>query len=356
MDASKLPDCGSATGNLRVLYVIPGTEEGTSMSFSRRQAASLSSFGIRVRSFFLRSRTSPLKIWAELRRLRRELHEFMPDIVHAHFGTMTAFVAAISSRRPLVITFHGSDLNPAPGDTQLRSTFGHRLSHFAARRASQIVCVSTQLQERINYLGARVHVVPCGVNMERFRPMPPAECRTRLGWDQDEKVVLFNARNDPIGKRLDLAEAAVAHAKQKIPRLRLHVFDGNTHPDEMPWYYCAADALLMTSDYEGSPMVIKESLACNLPVISVDVGDVVERLEGVFPSAVVPRTSTALGNALIDVLSMRCRSNGRDAMHDLSEEAVAKKLTSIYRLAANADDVAMDSRATSLDAAEVRAA
>ena len=78
---------------------------------------------------------------------------------------------------------------------------------------------------------------------------------------------------DPIGKRLDLAEAAVAFAQRTIPNLRLHVFRGTTHPDEMPLYYSAADALLMTSDYEGSPTVVKEAMACNLPVVSVDVGD-----------------------------------------------------------------------------------
>lgn len=319
---------------LHVLCVIPGAAQDTTMSFSRRQAASVRRFGVDVRPFFLKSRTAPLVVLQELRRLQHEIHEFAPDLVHAHFGTMTAFVAAIASLKPLVITFHGSDLNPAPGDFWLKAKLARMLSHLAAIRARQIICVSPQLSERIAYLSNRVHTVPCGVDTEQFRPLPRDKCRTKLGWNPHEKIVLFNARTDPIGKRLDLAESACAHARQKIPNLRLHVFRGTTPPDEMPWYYSAADCLLMTSDYEGSPMVVKEALACNLPVVSVDVGDVVERLMGVSPSMIVPRDAAALGEAVANVLIENCRSNGRDRMQDLSEDGVARKIVSIYRLAA----------------------
>lgn len=323
-------------GSLRILYVIPGAEEGINMSFSRRQAASVSVHGNDVRSFFLRSRTSPHVIWKELQRLRSEIKAFAPDVVHAHFGTMTAFVTAIASPAPVVITFHGSDLNPAPGVSWLRSFLGRALSHIAAMRAKQIICVSSQLRRRVAYKQC-VHVVPCGVNTVRFRPRPRKECRAKLGWKADEKVVVFNARTDPRGKRLDLAEAAVAHAKRVIPELRLHVFRGTTHPDEMPIYYAAANALLLTSDYEGSPMVIKEAMACNLPVVSVDVGDVAERLAGSSPSAIVARDAAELGNGLVRVINENQPSNGRQMIRELSELSVAKKVANIYGLAIDAD-------------------
>src|SRR5262245_11249410 len=97
---------------LRVLYVIPGEEQGIGMPFSRRQAVSVRQFGIDVRSFFLRSRTAPLQVMREWLRLRAEIRSFRPHVVHAHYGSMNALVAASASRVPLVITFHGSDLNP----------------------------------------------------------------------------------------------------------------------------------------------------------------------------------------------------------------------------------------------------
>ena len=334
MDSTKLSDGHRSPGELRVLSVIPGADEALSMSFSRRQTASISRCGVQVRSFFLRSRTSPLAIYSELKRLRAEIGAFVPDIVHAHFGTMTAFVSAIASRKPLVVTFHGSDLNPAPGDSRLRSWLGHALSHFASTQASQIICVSPQLCERVAYRRGHVHEIPCGVNLERFRPMSRAQSRTKLGWTMDEKIVLFNARTDPIGKRLDLAEAAYSHARRKIANLRLHVFRGATHPDDMPLYYSAADCLLMTSDHEGSPMVVKEAMACNLPVVSVDVGDVAERLTGVVPSAVVARDRIALGDALVEVIRTNCPSNGRQSIFALSEENVARRVISVYQMAA----------------------
>jgi glycosyltransferase involved in cell wall biosynthesis len=206
-------------------------------------------------------------------------------------------------------------------------------SHIAGRRASQIICVSPGVREHIGYIKDRVHVLPCGVNIERFRPRPKEECRAKLGWKIDEKVVLFNSGSDPVRKRIDLAQAASSHAKQRVPNLRLHVFGGNTPNDEMPLYYNAADCLLVASDYEGSPMVVKEAMACNLPVVSVDVGDVVERLTGVTPSAIVARDPAALGDAIVDVINRNCRSNGREMMHDLSEQAVARRIVSIYRQA-----------------------
>jgi len=323
--------------SLRVLYVIPGEDHGVNMSFSRSQAAAVSALGVDVRSFYLQSRTSPRKVWKEIRRLRREVKEFAPSVVHAHFGTVTAFVAAIATlspvTTPLVVTFHGSDLNPAPSISLLRSKLGHAFSHIAARRAAQIICVSSQLHERLPQLKERLNVVPCGVDRDQFQPQPKMECREKLGWDFDETVVLFNARTDPLGKRLDLAEAAAEIAKQKIPKLRLHIFRGKTPPDEMPIYYSAADGLLMTSDYEGSPMVVKEALACNLPIVSVDVGDVVERLTDVSQSVVVAREPVALGTALVEILRKDCPSNGREMSRDLGEESIAEQIISIYQRA-----------------------
>ena len=291
-----------------------------------------------MRSFFLRSRTSPLVIWKELRRLRSEMRNFKPDVVHAHYGTTTAFISALASKTPLVVTFHGSDLNPAPAISQLRSKLGHALSYFAAKRAAQIICVSPQLCERISSERSRIQVVPCGVNMKLFRPMPQNECREKLGWNLRDKIVLFNARTDPVGKRLDLAEAASDFARQQMPNFRLHVLRGKTPPDEMPLYYSAADVLLMTSDFEGSPMVVKEGMACNLPIVSVDVGDVVERLAGVSQSVVVERNAERLGKADEDLLGQGCRSNGREFMRDLSEDNIAKRILAIYRLTANLDE------------------
>jgi teichuronic acid biosynthesis glycosyltransferase TuaC len=109
------------------------------------------------------------------------------------------------------------------------------------------------------------------------------------------------------------------------------VLDGTAHPEEIPLYMNAADCLLVTSRTEGSPTVVQEAMACNLPVVSVDVGDVRERLANVSECAVLAgRDPVALGRALAAVLRDPRRSDGRTHAAALSVEAIAARLTDFY--------------------------
>jgi glycosyltransferase involved in cell wall biosynthesis len=143
--------------------------------------------------------------------------------------------------------------------------------------------------------------------------------------------VLFNAGHNPAVKDPALAAAAVAEARGYFSDLRYVVLDGSAPPDEIPLYMNAADVLLVTSKTEGSPTVVQEAMACNLPVVSVDVGDVRERLEGVLHCAVVSRDPVALGAALANVLREPRRSDGRVHAGGLAVEAIAAHLAELYR-------------------------
>jgi teichuronic acid biosynthesis glycosyltransferase TuaC len=109
--------------------------------------------------------------------------------------------------------------------------------------------------------------------------------------------------------------------------------DGTIPPDLIPTMMNAADCLLLTSDWEGSPNVVKEALACNLPVVSVGVGDVRERLRGVQPSLIVSRDAQEIGKGLAEVLNQSQRSNGHQLISHLSSEAIARRIVSVYRTA-----------------------
>jgi teichuronic acid biosynthesis glycosyltransferase TuaC len=319
--------------SLRVLFVIPGDEQdGGSMVFARRQAETLVSQGVTIESFYLRSRTSPKILLTELIRFRQTCGAFQPDIVHAHYGTVTAMFAVHAAlQTPVVITYRGSDLNRVPTEQSIRASLGRLLSQVAALRASRMVCVSAKLRDQLWWRRSRVTILPSGVDPEVFRPMPRDEARRALGWPDDDLVVLFNAGRDSRNKRLDLAQAAFAQLHSEFPHARLEVMHGGVPPQQVPILMNAADCLLVTSDAEGSPTVIQEAIATNLPVVSVDVGDVEDRLRNISETHIEARDPQALGAALRCVLRRRCRSNGRDHIREIDASHIAHELTRVYR-------------------------
>jgi teichuronic acid biosynthesis glycosyltransferase TuaC len=319
--------------SIRVLSVIPEPKLQSSMIFARRQVRWLQNAGVVCTTFFLASRTSPLIMAREVLRLRKLTRSFCPDIVHAHFGTMTAFLAALSSQVPLVITYRGSDLNHCSSLPKLRSMFGTLLSQVAALRATRVICVSEQLRTRLWWRKDIAIVIPSGVDISIFHPRPKNEAREALGWRSDELVVLFNASQEPVIKRLDLAEAAVRVAEASCGKIRLVVLRGDLAPDTVPIMMAAADAILVTSDSEGSPNVVKEAMACDLPVVSVAVGDVRERLVGVTPSRVVARDAGEIGKAVAEILLQCERSNGSSMVKSISSIETAKKTIAVYQMA-----------------------
>jgi len=323
----------SETRGLRVVFIIPGEARGNSMIFALRQAESLGRIGVDVHLFHLRSRTSPTMLIREWKRFRAMVRRIQPDVVHAHFGTVTGFFGWLAAgATPLVLTYRGSDLNPTPGTllTRTRACIGRLLSQLAALGADRIVCVSHQLKRQLWWRQSRALILPSGVDPDHFYPRTPGEARAELGWPSQERVVLFNAGHDPRIKRLDLAYAAMAEARKSTPRLRMELMDGNTPPERVPLLMNACDCLLLTSDAEGSPTVIQEALACNLPVVSVDVGDTSVRLEGVKNSVIVDRDSPAIARALVRIVEVGERSDGRRKIGEFSLQRISNELLELY--------------------------
>lgn len=320
------------TPERRVLFVIPGDpDDAPTMIFAKRQSAEVKKQpGIVGETFYLASRTSPAALFREAVRFRRVIRDFRPDVIHAHFGTMTAFFCAVLTLTPLVITYRGSDLNPIPSASWLRSAGGKLLSQLAALQASQIVCVSRQLKQRLWWRSGLVTVLPSGVDTTLFHPRPRSEARRELGWTEETPVVLFNAGREPAVKRLDLAQAAFHVALRYVPKARLVVLDGHVSPSRVPLLLSAADCLLVTSDWEGSPTIVQEALACRLPIVSVPVGDLEDRLKDVTHSCVVSRDPEALGKSMARVVTRPRRSNGDQLVRPASLESAAAALTHIY--------------------------
>jgi glycosyltransferase involved in cell wall biosynthesis len=303
------------------------------MPFVRREADALRALGHEVQVHGFDNRNY-LLFFRELFRLRRKARTF--DLVHAQFGKFSALAAAMAGR-PLVVTFRGTDINHNTRYSPLRSILGRGASQLAAFFARGIVCVSREIERKVLARRWRPTLVtPTGVDLETFRPI--ADARAKLGYAADERIVLFNAGRNPEVKDPALAKAVVERAAAHIGPIRLVTLDGSAHPDEVPLFMSAADALILTSRTEGSPTVVQEAMACNLPVVSVDVGDVRERLHGVSACQVISgRDPEALGSALARVLAEGKRSDGRVHAAALDSAAVARKLVDFYERSAQGE-------------------
>ena len=269
------------------------------------------------------------------RRVQSRIRDWQPDIVHAMYGgVMADMVTRTVSDRPTIVTFHGSDLLGEPLSGQLRqwiAGYGVWASRRAARRASGIVAVSRELRDALpdDVDKTKVRIIPCGIDLDQFKPLDRDICRKRLRWRDDRFNVLFPTNGgDPL-KRLNLARAAVEVVKQSGITVELHQLRGVPH-DEVPIWLNAADVLLLTSLQEGSPTVVKEALACNRAVVSVDVGDVRERIEGIEGCYLASADASDLAAKLRLVHADRRRVAGEIKIQHLSLEQIARRLTQFY--------------------------
>lgn len=239
---------------------------------------------------------------------------FRPDVVHAHYG-LTGAVAVTWRLAPVVVTFHGSDVF---------IPWQRRISRIAAAGAAASIFVSEAARAGLGVTG---EVIPCGVDPARFRPVPRGPARRRLGISPGARVVLFAGRRDNPVKGFELLEAARARMARPVTVLELR----DVPRDEVPEWMAAADVLALTSRHEGSPMVVKEALSCGLPVVSVPVGDVGERILGVPGCRLVEARPEAVAGGLDAVLDGGMRLESIPALAEVHLDAVAARVEGVYR-------------------------
>lgn len=333
IDADVLEPGAGKAPPLRVLMVTsewPTPEHPEWAPFVVQQVEDLRALGVHLDVFAFRGRRSPWRYLQAWVRLRRRLLARSFDLVHAQYGQSA--LVAWPCPVPLVITFHGSDLQGIVGPGG-RYTFQGRvlraLSRWAARRASAVIVVSERLA-RLLPKDLKVQVIPGGVDREAFRPMPSDEARRLLGLPSTRRLVLFPADPaDPV-KRFALARAAVERLQGTMD-IELLSLGGVPH-DRMPLYYNACDVVLVTSFHEGSPTVVKEALACNAPVVSLDVGDVAERVRGIEGCVVVRRgTPDELARGIAAAVAHGRLLDGREAVMPLDRRSVAERIVGVYR-------------------------
>ena len=319
---------------IRVLMVTcewPTPERPHFVPFIVRQVEFLRKAGVEIDVFSFRGARNPLnylRAWYQVhRRIRRQSY----DLIHAQWGQSAP--TALLTGLPLVVTFRGGEGEGIVGDDGRYTFSGHVLrvvSSFVARWADELIVVSNHMRE---YLPSRtIHTIPSGLDFSRLPIIPMDEARRQLGLPSTKRLVLFVGDPAEARKRYELAREVVSRLDSSLDA-ELVVAWQVPHA-LVPVYMNACNALLFVSMYEGSPNVVKEALACNLPVVSVAVGDVQERLEGVGGCRLCPDESPdAIAKALAEILRADSRIEGRRAVGELDEQILAQRMIQIYRSA-----------------------
>jgi glycosyltransferase involved in cell wall biosynthesis len=307
--------------SLRVLIVTnmyPTPKEPWFGSFVRDQVQDLQGLGIGTRVVKFDGRTQPLNYFRAAHEVRKILSQERFDVVHAHYG-LTGAVAALQRRAPVVTTFHGSDYTGAVP--------WQRYVSWVVARGSVPVLVS---EEGRRALGRRdAAVIPAGVDTELFRPIDRWAARRRLGWKEDARYVLLPGDRAAAAKRADLFDAVVSEVGRSVPEVEGVPLHGLSR-EQVALVMNAVDVTLMTSDREGSPLTVRESLACLTPVVSVEVGDVAQVISGLEGCGVFPRQPEALARGVLDALDAERDPDLRRRAEETSRLRVAERLADLY--------------------------
>ena len=310
------------------ILIVGNNKLGHFAPFVEEQACALLQQGCEVVFFGVQGKG----IWGYLRCLpilKRAIKQYQPDLIHAHYG-LSGLLANLQRRVPVITTYHGSDIN---NPNILRfSKIAMRLSAWNIFVSKRNIAIA---QPKDKYT-----LLPCGVNL----PLSWSEMQTQRveqltlnQWVQEKlnvgvNHVLFAGAFNNAVKDPELAKAVIDELRIQGVKVELIELKGyNRDQVNALMYNC--HALLLTSKTEGSPQVIKEAMACGCPIVSVDVGDVAERLSGVEGCYVVhSREPAVIAEALKKAIAFDGKTNGRSHIIEmgLSNEQVAERLVGIY--------------------------
>lgn len=253
------------------------------------------------------------------------------DIVHGHFG-LWCLAARLQWTTPVVASFLGDDLFGkllADGSWRKRDELVIHVSRWLCHVVDTVIVKSEGMKRAAAAPEGEIFVIPNGVDFELFRPIPRAEACAALGWDQNRYYVLFG--NDPkrAPKNFPLAQAAIESLHQRGIAAELVVANGLPQT-QVALYINASKALLLPSFYEGSPNIVKEAMACNVPVVATDVGDVSQVIGLTKGCKVCSFDPDVLAAALEEALLMAGPTTGRADIAHLENSLVAQQVIMAY--------------------------
>jgi teichuronic acid biosynthesis glycosyltransferase TuaC len=301
---------------MKILFVSSG-RKGEVGEVVKNQGDSLVRAGIEVEYFIIRP--GFFGYLTAIFKIRKLFRDGNYDLVHAHYS-LSALAASLAGSFPLVASLMGSD------------TYISGFLRFSTRLFSRYRWYATivKTEKMKNLTGIKnARVIPNGVNLDRFKPILQAEAKRQIGYSRDKKLIIFVSDPNRPEKNFDLATKAIKKLNNSDAEL-MPVY--NVPNTDVPLYMNAADALLLTSNWEGSVNVIKEAMACNCPIVSTDVGDVgwvIGKTEGCY---LCSSDSGDIAEKIKSVLVFGKRTLGRERIIylGLDSESVATEIKKLY--------------------------
>lgn len=291
-------------------------------TFVAEQVQDLRSAGVEVEVAVIRGDLGSRRYASAVTDLRARVARSRPDLVHAHYG-LSGAVALAQRRVPVVTTFHGSDVSYIRWQRYISAMVA---------RASTPIFVSKRDAARMGRGGAPV--IPFGVDMSLFVPRSRDEVRTELGWQLDERYVVFPGSFQNPVKNAPLFRRSIRRAESDT-QTPIHQVElvGYTRA-KVAEVLTAADAVVMTSLSEGAPVTIKEALAVGTPVVSVDVGDVRSTIDNLPGCGVVERDPGAIAAALTEAMATRAPDPLRARAREFDRRMLIARTLDVYAGAA----------------------
>jgi len=306
---------------IRLLVVASGNRSSIS-PFIQEQIVSIITLGLQVDKFLIKGK-GLIGYIVNFFKLLKKISQYQPNIIHAHYG-FSGLLSVLQFKVPVIITFHGCDVN----DKKERF-----ISKLAAFFAKHVIFVEEGMVKKMNYFNKNNYaVIPCGINLNDFLPENKTVVRVRLNWSSEYYHVIFASAFDIPVKNAKLAQMVIDGFNLPIIFHELK----NLTRSEVRDYLNAGDFLLLTSIREGSPMVIKEALACNCPIVATDVGDIrkmISNIPGCFITSLDPNDVKEKILEEIKFINSNQRIKGRAQIEkmNLSNNMIVERINEIYQ-------------------------
>ena len=314
---------------LMVAGVYPTGHKPHAGTFIKAQADSLVEAGLKVEVIHPRPGPVPLRYASATLQVFFKTLTGRFDVVHGHYG-LWCLASRLQWRAAVVADYLGDDLLGtirSDGTYSKKSLLVVHVSQWLCRHVAAVLVKSEQMKRAAG--AGNIYVMPDGTNFDLFRPMPRAQVRAALGWDAHRSYVVF-ANNPTIPvKNFALAQAAVELLKAKGMEVELVVANGLPQ-EKVVEYMNASNALVLPSLAEGSPNVVREAMACNVPVVATDVGDVAQVIGRTKGCRICPHDAAALAAGLEEALGHSGPTTGREDTAELSSAAIARRLIEMY--------------------------